>query len=523
MISLLEALAPGSIDLQSFEVQDMLNPYIWDEADQLRPEIRQHLMSIASEFEESLGIPVKVVDIIFTGSLANFNWSQYSDIDLHLVLDFGDIDENEELVSELMIAKKNVWNELHKIKIKGAEVELYGQDKDAPHEASGVYSILNDEWNVKPSRTEPKVDMGRVHEKATDMMDQIDNALDNPDCPTSCLQTLQDKIKRMRQSGLDKGGEFSVENLAFKVLRRNGYLELLWDRSVESTDQALSLQEAFLDEAPIRDLERVGDWKGGGSFRKKDQKLLTNPKAIEKIRKQWEQTPYTFDIYLLNIPELNKEEYKEYGELIPGSEVNIIIKDGLGREVPRSDDGITILFNGNYGTEKVPMTGWIMAHRLGHAIRVRNREAWGRYTTEVQYVFREVLRLYRGLEDTIRSVNGSGGFGDWEKQRSDEKKMKYIAQALGSMRSARQGKLVNFYEFYHELLAQWITTGSITFRPLERSIVIGKREWGHEDRAYAQAEDWLEEMNEMLPGMARGVEDKLNHMFNGLVGKTFLM
>jgi hypothetical protein len=279
---------------------------------------------------------------------------------------------------------------------------------------------------------------------------------------------------------------------------------------------------AYLREAPIRDLERVGKWQGTGSFRSQDQKLLTNPKAIEKIRQQWSKTPYTFDVYLLNIPELNKYPFKEYGELVAGSEVDVAVKDGLGHEVPRKEDVITILYNGNYGQNKVPMTGWVMAHRVGHVVSRRNNmggkiEAWNAYTKEVNYMLREILQVFHGAKDLLTKT------WDWEKTASNEKKLKYIAQQLGTFKSAREGNLTNFYEFYHELLAQWLITGSITFNPLPRSLVVNKRNWGHEDRTYTQDTDWLDEINEMLPSYASHIERKLEQMFDGLVGKTFLM
>lgn len=532
MHTLLEAYGPDAIDLQSFEVHDTLDQRIWD-GDKLKPEIRERLLEIADQFAEYLGVPVTVEDVIFTGSLANYNYSKYSDIDLHLVLDFGEVNEDEELVRELMTAKKTIWNDLHDITVKGAEVELYAQDKNEPHEASGQYSVKNDEWNVKPERAEPSVDMSSVHEKASDMMAQIDHALTDPDCPASCLDTLKDKIKRMRKSGLEKGGEFSVENLAFKVMRRNGYLEKLWEKSVEATDDELSLEseslnELFLHEVPIRDIERVGTWRGRGQFRAQDQKLLTSPKAIEKIKRQWEKTPYTFDIYLMNVPALNKPEFKEYGEVVPGSDLANTISEAIGQPMPNSADAITILFNGNYGTQKVPMTGWIMAHRVGHVVSRggdssgaggyswSSPEAWDAYASEVQYMLREILQAFHRVEDLLRG-------GQWGMSWDNQKKLKYIVQQLGTFRSARQGKLVNFYEFYHELLAQWLITGSIKFNPLPYSLVTGKRHWGHEDRTSAKDREWLDQINEMLPDYAAGIEHKLEQLFDGIVGKTFLM
>ncbi len=539
MHTLLEAYGPDSIDLQSFEVHDTLDQRIWGD-DKLKPEIRERLLEIADEFTEFLGVPVTVEDVIFTGSLANYNYSKYSDIDLHLVFDFADVNEDEELVRELMIAKKTVWNDMHDIRVKGAEVELYAQDTQEPHHATGVYSVTNDEWNTKPVTQRPQVDMGEVSAKASDMMAQIDHALTDSDCPASCLDTLKDKIKRMRQSGLDKGGEFSVENLAFKVMRRNGYLEKLSDKVVDATDQDLSLEsesliEVLLNEVPIRDIERVGKWDRPGAFSKKDVKLLTNPKAIEKIRRAWSKSPYTFDIYLLNVPKLNKSEYREYGPIAPESDVEQEVEAALGQPVPRSGGAITILFNGNKGDEKVAMTGWIMAHRLGHAIRrspgsFGGSQSWENYVEEVNYVLREVLQAFNRMERMFQA--GYAGYGAAEKgykpattpaTPEKEKMLKYIAQQIGSFRSARMGKLRTFYEFYYELMAQWLITGGIKFNPLPRSLVVGKGGWGREEYSGAKDEDWLEQINEMLPDYAEGIESRLRAVFDGAVGKTFLM
>ena len=40
------------------------------------------------DFIDFIGVPLLIEDVIFTGSLANYNWSEYSDIDLHVVCDF---------------------------------------------------------------------------------------------------------------------------------------------------------------------------------------------------------------------------------------------------------------------------------------------------------------------------------------------------------------------------------------------------------------------------------------------------
>lgn len=234
-------MANKTIDLDSFKVHDELHPDVWDEEMQMHPEIRERLLDIALDYIKYLGVEVHPLDITLTGSLANFNYSKYSDFDLHLILDFASIDENEELVRELMLAKKTVWNAEHEIKIKGFEVEMYSQDVSDPHHSTGVYSVMYDRWVTRASSEAPQLDLEGVREKAQEMMDLIDHAI-STDCDVSCLEAYKEKVKKMRQSGLEEGGEFSTENLAFKALRRNGYIGTLIDAIHDMKEDDLTLE-----------------------------------------------------------------------------------------------------------------------------------------------------------------------------------------------------------------------------------------------------------------------------------------
>ena len=121
---------------------------------------------IADDFFDTLELPwVDVTDITLTGSLANYNWSKFSDVDLHILVKFEDVDENEELVKEYFNSKKNLWNEKHDITIKGYDVELYMQDTHEPHVSSGIYSIMWDGWIVKPIKGDKTIDLDFVKTK----------------------------------------------------------------------------------------------------------------------------------------------------------------------------------------------------------------------------------------------------------------------------------------------------------------------------------------------------------------------
>lgn len=231
------------LPLDSFRVHDHLNPVVWDD-ERMRPEVRESLLEIAGRFEEHLGVPVKVKDVWLTGSLANYNWSQFSDVDLHLLLDFKEVDEDEDLVRELMLAKKDLWNDRHDVRVGPFEVELYAQDIHEPHESTGVYSVKRDRWLRKPRKTKPDIDLRAVGRKAKSAMRLIDRVVGDVKCDHDCLDQAMDRVKKMRQSGLEKNGEFSVENLAFKVLRRNGYLEKLSEERTRRLDEELSMRVA---------------------------------------------------------------------------------------------------------------------------------------------------------------------------------------------------------------------------------------------------------------------------------------
>ena len=224
---------------------------IWLSDNTLAPDVRDALLKIADEFIDFLNIDADVDDVIFTGSLANYNYTKFSDIDLHILLDFNEVDENLDLVRDFMIAKKSLWNDRHDIEVKGHEVELYAQDINEPHHSTGVYSVEDDDWIVTPTKSKSDVSLRDVREKAKSLMNQIDKALKTSE-KIEKIDKLKEKIRNMRKSGLERSGEFSVENLAFKVLRRNGYLEKLYDISRKEYDKSLSLKQENLIKNYIR-------------------------------------------------------------------------------------------------------------------------------------------------------------------------------------------------------------------------------------------------------------------------------
>jgi hypothetical protein len=235
--------------VSSFYVQDELNPEIWDNEDMsMHSDVRQSLIDIANEFIEFLGLPIFVSDITMTGSLANYNWSKFSDVDLHVMYDFDESGDDKELIKELFKLKKTLFNSTHDITVKGYEVELYVQDLNESHFSTGVYSVLFDEWIEEPSKEEVKIDEERLQEKVESWMDKIDNLLDTVededlDQALETIDKFKDQLKKYRSCGLESEGEYSYENLVFKFLRRNGYVQKLFDFTNELVDKNLSLEQ----------------------------------------------------------------------------------------------------------------------------------------------------------------------------------------------------------------------------------------------------------------------------------------
>jgi hypothetical protein len=237
--------------LSSFHLQNELNPKIWESSDKMSSKVRERLLDIAYEFIEFLGVDVIISDVVMTGSLANYNWSRFSDVDLHLIADFEQFSEKElPLYEELFRLKKTLFNDKHDIKIYGYDVELYVQNEVESHFSSGEYSVLFNEWKNKPKKDKTEIDTDLIKKKSEQWMSQIDtiieNAKDEPlEVAIKLIDKYKDKIKKYRTAGLEKGGEMSDENLVFKVLRRNGYIQKLFDFKNEFMDKSLSLKETI--------------------------------------------------------------------------------------------------------------------------------------------------------------------------------------------------------------------------------------------------------------------------------------
>lgn len=221
------------------DYHDDLSPAAWD-AGELRPDVREHLLRAAKFFVDYLEIPgFEVYDVVLTGSMANYNYTKFSDFDLHVVTRYSDL-ECDDLAEAFYRAKKSIWNDAHDITIHGHDVELYVEDVAQPPVSSGMYSILTNKWIKRPEYARPTVDNTAINAKVQDLIKQIDMAVAQADDPED-IQRVTDKLRKMRRAGLDTAGEFGVENLTFKILRNLGYLDVLNKAYHHEQDQDLSI------------------------------------------------------------------------------------------------------------------------------------------------------------------------------------------------------------------------------------------------------------------------------------------
>jgi 2'-5' RNA ligase/predicted nucleotidyltransferase len=232
------------IDVEIVESKDSLNNNIWD-GFELKKDIRIAILKIAKAFNEYLKLGAPIKDVVFTGSLANYNWTLLSDLDIHLILDLNSLDESEEFVEEYIMAKKSLWNDDHNITIKGFEVEMYAKDEETLTSSKGIFSVLKNKWIQKPEKYTSSIDDIAIKEKAAVIMNEIDNLLssDNDESTFKKAEKIKDKISKLRDSGLERGGEYSIENLVFKTLRKTGYLEKLSEIKKKAFDNSLTVVE----------------------------------------------------------------------------------------------------------------------------------------------------------------------------------------------------------------------------------------------------------------------------------------
>jgi hypothetical protein len=270
-------------------------------------------------------------------------------------------------------------------------------------------------------------------------------------------------------------------------------------------------REFLMSEMPITNFKLVGQWgpeaKRKYKYNSQDVGILENPKAVEKIHRSWSNSKNDFELYFVR-------SFKASKHIEVGRKDDQWVKENLGVDIAAKEGAITVIFTNNTGAEKIPMTAWAMAHRLGHAIRMdKTFEIY--FRKEIDKDFGEILEYVYGVR--TRPVS--------DVQRI-ERYRKALFSAVGKMKSARENNLRNSDEFVHELVAQYIITGKIEFNELPRRLAVDRRmAWGRPNHSFINATDETAyvEYNETLQSHAAKYEYNLDSVFSGLEGNIFVM
>ena len=312
-----------------------LNPKIWTDK-KLDPEIATNLVKIGKEWAKFAEIPENVIDdYIIVGGNANFNYTKYSDIDLHLVVDKKKLG-CEGCLDDFLRAKKQLWALTHNITIKGHPVELYAQDIDETVGSKGQYSLKQKKWTQEPTPYKLNRKDPEVVKKVKDFIYQIDTLINAKSDDKVVFQNLKDKIGTMRKAAIQRAGEYAPENLVFKELRNRGYVEKVWNYLRDLGDKELSVEEIqFTEGSSIiqgRRSSKKSSYRGPTGDHKRDEhghivashynKTKTeyppaSPKKGKKKKGQvdWQKTKKKKkSSYVPKTPEQRKEILRTWGK-----------------------------------------------------------------------------------------------------------------------------------------------------------------------------------------------------------------
>lgn len=232
------------LEESSLQYHATLNPKLYNlKTNRLQPEVREALLRFAFAWAAYANIPEsEIQDVYFTGGNANFNYTSQSDLDCHVVLDKRALGIPDEICDDYLSDKKALWQTKHHASVRGYSLEPYAQDSSERFpDGQGVYSLLRDAWVVEPKHGNFDFEHDPVLERKVDALKAEISKLVNHNGTLEAVKALKDKLNAMRSAGLEKSGEFSLENLVFKELRNDGYIDMLRNYEVDAVDRGLSL------------------------------------------------------------------------------------------------------------------------------------------------------------------------------------------------------------------------------------------------------------------------------------------
>lgn len=209
----------------TIETHNELNPKLWKN-EKLNNDVRKKLIDLGKYFVLYCDFDQKSIkDITLTGGNANYNYTNMSDLDVHIIMDKEKM-KCDDFIDDYILDKKNLWTLKHNIKVEGYPVELFVQgEKDPTPDEQGVYSLLSEKWIKQPAHHKVNTNNIYFKKKLFSLIKKIEFFIENDISDLDKMEELKEKLRTMRSSGLKKEGEYSMENLLYKELRNQGYLD----------------------------------------------------------------------------------------------------------------------------------------------------------------------------------------------------------------------------------------------------------------------------------------------------------
>lgn len=272
-MSYINEVEANEINLKPFKPKKELHPDFFDKDGALNSQIRMRLLDISDDFIDTLEVKwVKPLDIVLTGSIANYNWSKYSDVDIHIIYKFDEVYSKPDFVKDYFDSKKEQWNQSHtELTIKGFPVEFSVEDKASPAQATGVYSLEKNKWVKEPQNlNDSNLNKEYIKGFCAKQMTKLDNLFDEMDSEKDLkkLETLSNKIeaiyrklKNTRKEGLaTKEKEMSTGNIIWKVIKHAGYIKKIWEYINITYDKTNTIKEhksVYLSESQYKEIETM--------------------------------------------------------------------------------------------------------------------------------------------------------------------------------------------------------------------------------------------------------------------------
>jgi hypothetical protein len=278
------------------------------------------------------------------------------------------------------------------------------------------------------------------------------------------------------------------------------------------------LDESLIAEMPIKNYQTIGNFEKPGAFKGPDQRMMNHPGYIRKLERFFSRSRYDMNFWMSHKPGMRKE--REQGIISPEKlrklfpkEADAILKD--------HEDAITIIFLGNFGDNKVMMTPWIVAHRMGHAFSASNR--YNKKSTS-GHLWKELEEsIFEEIHSIMKDKYGLLPYHPLNRYRPElNDTYRQIFEAIGTSKSARDKNLPRPYEFIYECLAQFIMTGEIKFNPMPQRIGSGKKTFG-KYQSFFRWNGTDEERKEFADDLADLMTWRMDEILSGSLNDIFLM